>query len=105
MHKVNIFITIQPNDIFTFWLAYLSFVIFMDMRADLVVGSTWKPSHTAKIPTLLAFVSLSDLILTGLNLHADCLPLGKPNMTLLSFFVVVLSSVISVEKLGNLGLS
>lgn len=72
-------------DSFTFRLSYLSFVILMDMGADLVVGSTWKPSHTAKPPTLLAFVSLSDLILMWLNVHADGLSLGKPNMTILSF--------------------
>lgn len=83
----------------------------MDMRADLVVGSTWKPSRTAKPPTLLAFVSLLDLILTGLNVPADGFSLGKLDTNVLNFnfnFFHLYSRfepVIRLEKLGNLGLS
>lgn len=71
---------------FKFQLSSLSFVIFKDLRADLVVGSTWKPSHTAKPPTLLAFVSLSGLILTELNVCADGEALGKQSRPILRFF-------------------
>lgn len=54
----------------------------MQMRADLVVGSTWKPSPLAKPPTLLVCVSLSDLILTELNVHDDVLSRSKPYITI-----------------------
>lgn len=57
----------------------------MDRGADLVVGSTWKPSPTEKPATLLAFVSSSHLIFAGLNVYPDGLSLGQQRMALLSF--------------------